>query len=112
MGLQENVAACRDMVNCTDLILLGDGDTGFGGSGNVRRTIEGYAKAGFAGVSIEDQVYPKRCAYSGGVAVVPREDRPRASASMGAGRTSICCRATFLLFCGFLSGWQTSARRA
>jgi 2-methylisocitrate lyase-like PEP mutase family enzyme len=56
------------------LLVIGDGDTGFGGSGNVRRTIEGYAQAGFAGISIEDQVFPKRCAYAGGVAVVAREE--------------------------------------
>ena len=26
--------------------VIGDGDTGFGGSGNVRRTVRGYADAG------------------------------------------------------------------
>jgi len=43
------------------LLVIGDGDTGFGTAGNIRRTMRGYAAAGFAGVSIEDQVYPKRC---------------------------------------------------
>ena len=43
------------------LLVIGDGDTGFGGPGNIRRTLRGYAAAGFAGISIEDQVYPKRC---------------------------------------------------
>lgn len=56
------------------MLVIGDGDTGFGGSGNVRRTIEGYARAGFAGISIEDQVFPKRCAYAKGLAVVSREE--------------------------------------
>jgi len=71
LSVGQNICAAIDTRR---LLVIGDGDTGFGGSGNVRRTIEGYAKAGFAGVSIEDQVYPKRCAYSGGVAVVPREE--------------------------------------
>lgn len=52
--------------------IIGDGDTGFGGSGNIRRTIEGYARAGFAGITIEDQCYPKRCSYARGVVVVSR----------------------------------------
>ena len=43
------------------LLVIGDGDTGFGGPGNIRRSLRGYAAAGFAGISIEDQVYPKRC---------------------------------------------------
>ena len=44
------------------LCIIGDGDTGFGGVGNVRRTIEGYARAGFAGITIEDQVAtPSSC---------------------------------------------------
>lgn len=55
------------------LCVIGDGDTGFGGSGNVRRTMRGYAEAGFAGISIEDQVYPKRCSFAKGLAVLPRE---------------------------------------
>eukprot|EP00966_Prymnesium_polylepis_P185723 4305069-Prymnesium_polylepis.1 len=57
-----------------DLLVIGDGDTGFGSSGNVRRTIEGFARAGFAGISIEDQVYPKRCFHAAGLAVVSRHE--------------------------------------
>lgn len=56
-----------------ELCIIGDGDTGFGSAANVRRTIEGYARAGFAGISIEDQRYPKRCAYARGVAVEARD---------------------------------------
>ncbi|CAK0907492.1 unnamed protein product, partial [Prorocentrum cordatum] len=55
------------------LLVIGDGDTGFGGSGNVRRTMRSYAAAGFAGITIEDQVYPKRCSYARGLAVEGRE---------------------------------------
>lgn len=52
--------------------VVGDGDTGYGNAGNIRRTIEGYARAGFAGITIEDQCYPKRCSYARGVVVVSR----------------------------------------
>ena len=55
--------------------VIGDGDTGFGTSANIRRTIEGYARAGFSGISIEDQVYPKRCSHALGL----RRSAPRLS---------------------------------
>mmetsp|Transcript_692 Transcript_692/g.2322 ORF Transcript_692/g.2322 Transcript_692/m.2322 type:complete len:170 (+) Transcript_692:636-1145(+) len=65
----------RNIVNaCESLLVIGDGDTGFGGSANVMRTVEGYARAGFAGISIEDQMFPKRCAFAKGVLVEPRGD--------------------------------------
>ncbi len=62
--------------------VIGDGDTGYGNAMNVRRTVAGYARAGFAAVMIEDQVMPKRCGHTRGKAVVDREeafDRIRAA---------------------------------
>ena len=35
---------------------IADGDTGYGGAASIRRTIFSYARAGMAGVMIEDQV--------------------------------------------------------
>lgn len=35
--------------------VIGDGDTGYGNAVNVKRTVRGYAAAGFAGILIEDQ---------------------------------------------------------
>ena len=61
--------------------MVGDGDTGFGGVANVRRTVLEFHRAGFAAVSIEDQVFPKRCALAEGVRVV---DRPDATARVRA----------------------------
>ena len=54
------------------VIWIGDGDTGFGGGGNLRRTVQGFARAGFAAISIEDQTFPKRCGFAQGLGVVPR----------------------------------------
>ena len=34
------------------------GDTGYGNAMNVKRTVRGYAQAGFAAVMIEDQAAP------------------------------------------------------
>lgn len=36
--------------------IIGDGDHGYGNALNVKRTVRGYAAAGFAGILIEDQV--------------------------------------------------------
>lgn len=37
--------------------VIGDGDNGYGNAMNVKRTVKGYIKAGFAGVILEDQVH-------------------------------------------------------
>jgi len=49
---------------------IADGDTGYGNSLNVKRTLFGYGKAGMAGIMIEDQVQPKRCGHVAGKAVI------------------------------------------
>jgi 2-methylisocitrate lyase-like PEP mutase family enzyme len=50
---------------------IADGDTGYGNAINVKRTVFGYARAGMAGMMIEDQVSPKRCGHVAGKSVVP-----------------------------------------
>jgi 2-methylisocitrate lyase-like PEP mutase family enzyme len=62
----------RNICAATRLPVIGDADTGYGNPLNVKRTVEGYARAGFAGVMIEDQVAPKRCGHTRGKAVVER----------------------------------------
>jgi 2-methylisocitrate lyase-like PEP mutase family enzyme len=54
--------------------MIGDGDTGFGSAQNIKRTVQGYARAGFACIMLEDQVAPKRCGHTEGKAVVGREE--------------------------------------
>ncbi|TYZ67154.1 hypothetical protein PybrP1_009360 [[Pythium] brassicae (nom. inval.)] len=53
---------------------IGDGDTGYGNALNVKRTVAAYARAGMAGIMLEDQVMPKRCGHTAGKAVVSREE--------------------------------------
>lgn len=52
--------------------VIGDADTGYGNALNVKRTIAGYAQAGFAAAMIEDQLAPKRCGHTRGKDVVSR----------------------------------------
>lgn len=54
--------------------VLVDADTGFGGVHNVRHAVRAFERGGAAGLFIEDQVFPKRCGYFAGKAVVPVED--------------------------------------
>lgn len=50
--------------------VLVDGDTGYGGDANIRRTVLDLAQAGAAAVMIEDQTWPKRCGHLPGKSVV------------------------------------------
>lgn len=54
--------------------VIGDGDNGYGNAMNVKRTVKGYVKAGFAGIILEDQVSPKACGHTQGRKVVSREE--------------------------------------
>ena len=62
----------RSICAAVDIPVIGDGDTGYGNPANVRRTVQGYAAAGFAGIMIEDQLAPKRCGHTGVREVVDR----------------------------------------
>lgn len=62
----------RSICSVLDIPVIGDGDTGYGNPANVRRTVQGYAAAGFAGIMIEDQLAPKRCGHTGVKEVVER----------------------------------------
>jgi 2-methylisocitrate lyase-like PEP mutase family enzyme len=46
--------------------------TGYGNPLNVQRTVIEYARAGAAGVMIEDQVSPKKCGHPRGKQVISR----------------------------------------
>lgn len=77
MGLAtmtEMVMRAHQLAACVDIPLICDADTGYGGLGNVRRTVEEFEAAGIAGIHIEDQICPKRCGALGGVQVVSREE--------------------------------------
>ena len=67
----------RALCQAVEIPVIGDGDTGHGNAANVRRTVEQYAAAGFAGIMIEDQLMPKRCGHTGVKAVVERGEALR-----------------------------------
>ncbi len=64
----------RDICAAVSIPVVGDADTGYGNAVNVKRTLRGYAQAGFACAMIEDQVAPKRCGHTRGKQVVDRAE--------------------------------------
>jgi len=57
--------------------VLADGDTGFGGPLNVRRTVQEYEAAGAQAIQIEDQEIPKKCGHTPGKRLVEAADMVR-----------------------------------
>uniref|UniRef100_A0A803Q5Y2 Isocitrate lyase n=1 Tax=Cannabis sativa TaxID=3483 RepID=A0A803Q5Y2_CANSA len=70
----EIVEQGRLITDAVSIPVIGDADTGYGNAMNVKRTVKGYIKAGFAGIMIEDQVLPKACGHTRGRKVVSREE--------------------------------------
>jgi len=73
----------RNICAAVSIRVIGDADTGYGNAVNVKRTVRGYAQAGFAAIMLEDQVWPKRCGHTKGKQVVGRDEavaRVRAAA--------------------------------
>jgi 2-methylisocitrate lyase-like PEP mutase family enzyme len=64
----------QNICRAVSIPMIGDGDTGFGSAQNIKRTVDGYARAGFACIMLEDQVAPKRCGHTSGKSVVSRDE--------------------------------------
>jgi len=74
LTLNELAAQAFRICRASILPLLVDADHGYGNALNVKRTVAGYAGAGFACVMIEDQRAPKRCGHTRGKEVVDRAE--------------------------------------
>jgi phosphoenolpyruvate phosphomutase len=58
--MTETLAAAIRIDAATELPVIADCDNGFGGLGNVVRTLVEYERAGISAISIEDNLFPKR----------------------------------------------------
>ncbi|MGO1750105.1 MAG: methylisocitrate lyase [Marinobacter sp.] len=82
-SMNDVVEDVRRITAATDLPLLVDIDTGWGGAFNIARTIREMERAGAAAVHIEDQVAQKRCGHRPNKEIVSKEemvDRIKAAA--------------------------------
>jgi isocitrate lyase len=61
LTMTENLEIIRQMSRATGLPVIADIDNGYGNAINVIRTITEYEAAGVAAISIEDNIFPKRC---------------------------------------------------
>lgn len=58
--MTETLAAAARIDGATGLPVVADCDNGFGGLGNVVRTVVEFERAGIGGICIEDNLFPKR----------------------------------------------------
>ena len=81
--LEDVLTDLRRITDVTELPILVDIDTGWGGAFNIARTIRSMIRAGAAAVHIEDQVQQKRCGHRPNKAIVTQPemvDRIKAAA--------------------------------
>ena len=62
-SLQDVLIDVERITNATELPLLVDADTGWGGAFNIARTVKSLINSNAAGMHIEDQVTQKRCGH-------------------------------------------------
>jgi methylisocitrate lyase len=90
LGMTSLNDVCEDVRRisaATDVPLLVDADTGWGGAFNISRTCSQLIKAGAGGMHIEDQVATKRCGHRPGKELVPAEEMADRIKSAVDGRT-------------------------
>ncbi|MBY0308961.1 MAG: isocitrate lyase/phosphoenolpyruvate mutase family protein, partial [Phycisphaerales bacterium] len=123
LTLEHFCRTIREVHGSSGLPLIADADTGFGEAEMVRRTVIEYARAGAAGLHIEDQQFPKRCGHLDGKALVPLDHMvekvqwaARAAAEVGganpADRPIICARTDARGVEGFDAAVQRAAEYA
>ena len=72
--MEDVLVDIRRITDASDLPLLVDADTGWGGAFNIARTVRSFIKAGAAVVHIEDQVAAKRCGHRPGKEIVALDE--------------------------------------
>lgn len=113
VGILTQEHFCRVIRECADasgLPIIADADTGFGESEMVRRTVIEYARAGAAGLHIEDQVFPKRCGHLDGKRLVPLDHAVEKVAAAVAAARSLHQGEPAPLGSGFVVCARTDAR--
>ena len=73
-SLNDVIADVERICSASELPLLVDIDTGWGGAFNIARTIKAMEHAGAAAVHLEDQVAQKRCGHRPNKAIVSKQE--------------------------------------
>ncbi|MTI64621.1 methylisocitrate lyase [Methylophaga sp.] len=72
--MDDVVTDVERITHVTELPVLVDIDTGFGGAFNIARTVKAMIRAGAGAVHIEDQVQNKRCGHRPNKAIVSQQE--------------------------------------
>ncbi|GAB3039207.1 MULTISPECIES: methylisocitrate lyase [Oleiagrimonas] len=72
--MEDVLTDARRIVEATNMPLLVDIDTAWGGAFNIARTIRSFERVGVAAVHMEDQVGQKRCGHRPGKEVVSKQE--------------------------------------
>jgi len=60
LTMTDFLRVAENMVDACNIPVIADCDTGFGGPANVSHAVKKYEKAGIAGISMEDKIFPKQ----------------------------------------------------
>ncbi|MFQ5671576.1 MAG: oxaloacetate decarboxylase [Nitrospinales bacterium] len=71
LGLEDFLYIGGWITKAVDIPIICDADTGFQ---NIGETVRTYIEAGFSGLHIEDQIFPKRCGHLSGKEVIARDE--------------------------------------
>ena len=76
LTMTETLEATRAMIHASSIPVVADCDSGYGNAINVIRTVREFRREGAAGICLEDNDFPKRCSFYGGVqrALVPIQE--------------------------------------
>jgi methylisocitrate lyase len=74
ISLTEMVQNAGRLAKATNLPIVSDADTGYGGVLNVMRTVKEFEAVGISGIHLEDQVMPKRCGHLQGKEIVALDE--------------------------------------
>ena len=74
MGRKEMTEAAKNITAVSDIAVFVDCDTGYGNAVNTYHAVQGYVRAGAAGLHIEDQEFPKLSGTGAGRRCIPVEE--------------------------------------
>jgi len=102
----------QNIVNAVNIPVMVDVDTGYGGIFNIQRMIKEFESIGIAGIQIEDQTFPKRCAYFSGVNVIEVEEMEKKIKSILMARENEDFKIVARSDAGKSMGFKEAVRRA
>ena len=74
LSFSEVVERIEKIVEASEIPVIADADTGFGGTANVQRTVRALERIGVAAFHLEDQTFPKRCGHLDNKSLIDVDD--------------------------------------